>query len=74
MREVGKRQAGGAQQNLNAGALKHLPVPVPPLDEQVEIAAILNSFPFEDVALEPLLAHRATVRADLLSGRVRVPA
>ena len=74
MREVSKRQAGGAQQNLNAGALKLLPVPVPPLEEQAEIAALLDSFPFNDGALATILAVRDSLRADLLSGRVRVPA
>ena len=74
MREVSKRQAGGAQQNLNAGALKLLPVPVPPLEEQAEIAALLDSFPAYDDGSTTLLAVRDNLRIDLLSGRVRVPA
>lgn len=33
--------AGGAQQNINAGNLKKLLVPVPPLSEQIRIAEVL---------------------------------
>lgn len=74
MREVGKRQAGGAQQNLNAGVLKTLPIPVPPLAEQTEIVELLDSFHIYNNALENLKGLRAELGSNLLSGRVRVPA
>jgi type I restriction enzyme S subunit len=73
MAEVRKRQAGGAQQNLNAGVLKGLPVPLPPLSEQIEIAKILDSFPAEDTGtLETLYQMKAAIMSDLLTGRKRV--
>ena len=75
MAEIRKRQAGGAQQNLNAGAMEQVPVPLPPLDEQRQIASILSNFPTEDDALiSKLRTVRKLIQADLLSGRVRVPA
>lgn len=75
MVEIRKRQAGGAQQNLNAGAMEQVPVPLPPLDEQRQIAGLLSNFPTEDDALiSNLRDTRKLLQADLLSGRVRVPA
>lgn len=75
MVEIRKRQAGGAQQNLNAGAIKQVPVPLPPLEEQRQIAGLLSNFPTEDDALISNLRNtRKLLQADLLSGRVRVPA
>lgn len=75
MAEIRKRQAGGAQQNLNAGAMEQVPVPLPPLDEQRQIAFILSSFPTKDDALiAQLRVVRKLMQSDLLSGRVRVPA
>jgi type I restriction enzyme S subunit len=75
MVEIRKRQAGGAQQNLNAGAMQQVPVPLPPMEEQRHIASILRNFPTEDDALiAKLRTVRKLMQADLLSGRVRVPA
>ncbi len=37
------RAVGGAQQNINAGSLKNLLIPVPTLQEQQEIARILST-------------------------------
>jgi type I restriction enzyme S subunit len=74
MREVRKLQAGGAQQNLNAGVLKRLPVPVPPLEEQDRIVAALSSFTRSSDALEAARGVQKCLAIDLLSGRVRVPA
>lgn len=74
MVEIRKRQAGGAQQNLNASAMKQVPVPLPPLEEQRQIAGLLSNFPTEDDALISNLRNtRKLIQADLLSGRVRVP-
>lgn len=36
-------EAGGAQKNVNAGALEALPVYLPALDEQQRIASFLSS-------------------------------
>lgn len=73
--EVRKRQAGGAQQNLNAGSLKQLPVPLPPLEEQRKIAAIFRHFPTEDDTLiANLRSTRTLLQSDLLTGQVRLPA
>ena len=75
MIEVRKRQAGGAQQNLNAGSMEQVPVPLPPLDEQRLIANVFQHFPTDDDELiDKLKATRRFLQADLLSGRVRVPA
>lgn len=73
MNEVRKRQAGGAQQNLNAGVLKGLPVPLPPLQEQVGITRVLDGFPLEDTGmLDTLHQMKASLMSDLLTGRKRV--
>lgn len=75
MIEVRKRQAGGAQQNLNAGSMEQVPVPLPPLDEQRLIANVFQHFPTDDVELiDDLQTTRRLLQADLLSGLVRVPA
>ena len=75
MIEVRKRQAGGAQQNLNAGSMEQVPVPLPPLDEQRLIADVFQHFPTDDDELiDNLQITRRLLQADLLSGRVRVPA
>lgn len=75
MVEVRKRQAGGAQQNLNAGSMEQVPIPLPPLDEQRLIAEIFQHFPTDDDDLiENLRATRRLLQSDLLSGHLRVPA
>ncbi len=73
-REVLRLQAGGAQQNLNAGSLRHLLVPVPPAAEQVEIVASIESFERGRTMDQSLATVRTAIRDELLSGRVRVPA
>jgi type I restriction enzyme, S subunit len=69
-------EAGGAQHNLNAGELKRLPVPVPPLHEQDAIMASLGSVSateiMEQAALERLGRAKSGLLQDLLTGRVRV--
>lgn len=75
MIEVRKRQAGGAQQNLNAGSMDQVPVPLPPLDEQRLIANVFQHFPTDDDELiDTLQTTRRLLQSDLLSGCVRVPA
>lgn len=71
MRQVRKLQAGGAQQNLNAGVFERFPVPVPPLDEQAAMVDVLASFPLEPLIVGASKSVRSTVRTELLSGSVR---
>lgn len=72
-REVLRLQAGGAQQNLNAGSLRHLLVPVPPMEEQNAIVKMLQGFDRNRAIEQSFAAVRDAIRCDLLSGRVRVP-
>lgn len=73
-REVLRLQAGGAQQNLNAGSLRHLLVPVPPMAEQKEIVETLQGFDRNRTIEQSFALVRDAIRNDLLSGRVKVPA
>jgi type I restriction enzyme S subunit len=78
---VGRRlvlagEAGGAQHNLNAGELKRLPVPVPPLAEQDGIIRILESLSATEASEQEVLGRLSNAKSgllhDLLTGRVRV--
>jgi len=78
---VGRRlvlagEAGGAQHNLNAGELKRLPVPVPPLGEQDGIMSVLQSVSatevMENEATGRLARAKNGLLTDLLTGKVRV--
>lgn len=64
--------------NINSESLRRLVVPLPPLDEQRRISDVLDATgAASDLDLEFQSNLRDTVRlvtADLLSGRVRVPA
>lgn len=67
--------AGGVQKNLQGSAMLRLHVPVPPIGEQREIAAILQT---HDDAIRALQAERERLRAvkrglmqGLLSGEIR---
>ncbi len=68
---------GVSQSNINATKLKSFVVPVPPLSEQREIAAMLGAVDAQIAALE---ARRAALQAlftslleHLMTGRLRVP-
>ncbi len=70
-------QIGGAQQNVNAGALKSMPVPVPPLYEQRAIAAALGDVDALIGALDRLIAKKRDLKQaamqQLLTGQTRLP-
>ena len=73
-----KETIGSAQQVINLRDLKEVIVAVPPKREQEQIAAILADLDafveLETANLEKLTALKGSIAADLLSGRVRVPA
>jgi type I restriction enzyme S subunit len=67
---------GGAQPNLNQTIIRSLPIPLPPLDEQREIARILQAV---DAKIASEQARRAaleevfkTLLHQLMTGKVRV--
>jgi len=73
MKQVRRLQAGGAQQNLNAGVLKRLLVPLPPLTEQQQIASSAQSLLFdEEREIGALSELKSALMSDLLTGRKRV--
>lgn len=73
MKQVRRLQAGGAQQNLNAGVLKKLLVPLPPLPEQQQIALSAQALLFdEEQEIGALNELKSALMSDLLTGRKRV--
>ena len=69
-------EAGGAQKNLNSKSLEKLNIPVPPLEEQKQIAKILSTV---DKKLENLKEKKLFfeelkkgLMQKLLTGEVRV--
>lgn len=73
-----KETIGSAQQVINLRDLKEVFVALPPIHEQVQIAAILADLDafveLETANLAKLTALKGSIAADLLSGRVGVPA
>jgi type I restriction enzyme S subunit len=76
-RQIAAMQGGLAQQHLNVGEMKRIRLPVPPLDRQDDIVAVLNAawdaLERENRSLDHLVALKRAISEDLLSGRVRVP-
>lgn len=73
-----KETIGSAQQVINLRDLKEVIVAIPPKQEQELIAATLADLDtfveLETANLDKLTALKGSIAADLLSGRVRVPA
>lgn len=71
-------QIGGGQKNVNAGSLKHLPIPIPPtLAEQEAIAGALSDADALIESLEQLVAKKRQIKhgamQELLTSRKRLP-
>lgn len=70
-------QAGGGQQNVNAGSLKHLPVVLPPKAEQHQITETLSEADALVESLEELLTKKRRIKhgamQELLTGKKRLP-
>jgi type I restriction enzyme S subunit len=68
----------GTQQNLNAGILKGLPVPVPPAAEQQLIVRVLNcldqAIQIAMARIQLLTAEKRALLADVLGGKRRLEA
>jgi type I restriction enzyme S subunit len=66
----------GGQENLSAGIVKSIQVPVPPLPEQKEIAQILSSWDKAITTTEQLLANsqqqKKAIMQQLLTGKKRL--
>lgn len=58
--------AGGAQQNINAGNLKKLLVPVPPLEEQRKIAEVLQAVDDKCHCLEAKIEYWQDLKRGLM--------
>lgn len=71
-----RSQIGGAQKNVNAGALREMPVPVPPLAEQEAIAGVLGDVDALVVALDRLISKKRDLTQaamqQLLTGKTRL--
>ncbi len=73
---VSRLQAGGAQQNLNAGALKTMPILLPPYKEQLRIVAAIfdvrEDMHRKEKSIRELGSFKRALMRDLLTGKVRV--
>ena len=74
--QVAQLQAGGAQENLNVGALAKMIIPVPDLDTQISIVKASEEFSRTFRAKESVIRKNERLKdalsSDLLSGRTRV--
>jgi type I restriction enzyme S subunit len=65
--EIGQKffetnQIGGGQKNVNAGTLKFMPIPIPPLHEQKAIASALKETDDLILSLEELIAKKKLIK------------
>jgi type I restriction enzyme S subunit len=77
-REVVQRAGGAAQLNISPKQIEEILLPVPPAGEQIEVVELLDAEESMATAARAAAAAARCVRdglaADLLTGRVRVPA
>ncbi len=70
-------QIGGAQKNVNAGSLRHMLVPIPPLLEQNRISDVLSDIDSLISRLDQLIAKKRDIKQaamqQLLTGQKRLP-
>lgn len=70
-------QIGGAQKNVNAGTLRGMPIPLPPIHEQRAIAATLGDMDALLGGLDRLIAKKRDLKQaamqQLLTGQTRLP-
>jgi type I restriction enzyme S subunit len=63
--------------SINTSDLRSFPVPLPPMNEQIEIAAVASGFDAraaaEKASLALLVEMRSALSQELLSGRIRLP-
>jgi type I restriction enzyme S subunit len=76
-RFFGQTQIGGAQKNVNAGTLRQMLIPVPPLLEQRAIAAALSDVDALLAKLDQLIVKKRDLKhaamQQLLTGQTRLP-
>ena len=74
--QVAQLQAGGAQENLNVGALEKMIIPVPELETQIGIVKaseeFLRTFSAKESFIRKTERLKDSLSSDLLSGRKRV--
>ncbi|WSH64896.1 restriction endonuclease subunit S [Rhizobium ruizarguesonis] len=76
--EIIKKKSGMAvsQTNISQKALRELRIPIPPIEEQKEIAnavqSVEESIRADSTKLDALLATKSSLMSDLLTGRSRV--
>src|SRR5262245_45980959 len=74
---ITQSQIGGAQQNINAGALRLMPIWLPRLDEQRAIADALMDIEDLIASLERLIVKKQAIKQgmmqQLLAGKTRLP-
>jgi type I restriction enzyme S subunit len=67
---------GGGVGNLNVNVVREFPIPIPPMDEQIAIAEILNSMDVEITFLEKKLDKtkqlKQGIMQQLLTGKIRL--
>lgn len=72
-----QNQIGGGQKNVNAGSLREMPIPFPPISEQRAIAITLSDVDEFINGLDKLIAKKRAIKQatmqQLLTGKKRLP-